>query len=116
MSTHGHAFAPAKHDGMSVCTCPSTCAWLNLQAARPECLVDSKSDLPFFYVFSLCKVLAPLVLILSVGATHTYIYTHTHIHTYTHTRAHTHSRTTRHTAHTQTHRHTDTHSRARTHT
>ena len=38
------------------------------QAARPECLVDSSSDLPFFYVFSLCKVLAPLVLILSVGA------------------------------------------------
>lgn len=42
---------------------------LNLQAARPECLAAGAGDLPFFYVFSLIKVVVPLILILSVGVT-----------------------------------------------
>ena len=43
---------------------------LQLEAARPECLIDTKTgaEFPFFHVFNLAKVAAPLLLLLSCSA------------------------------------------------
>ena len=39
---------------------------LNLEAARPECLIEG--DAPFFYIFSISKVSLPLLLLLVIAA------------------------------------------------